>query len=776
MSHRIYLYNFNDGSRIEPSRQSGLLKNPLDLLSVYGGNEDGNLMMIEWGYELPVFFYPLFTDHPFLGATRYNNPEGGIFAPAKTGVELFKALYNFIELHADKLVEDVPSFLEAKKRLFDYFERYVRYAYFHLDASDVFNMNESSHYEQGQALLSQIKKTNEIIRKAITTNDPSLLNQCPDIQDSIYGYNTFRQYFNEPVYAYGWEVIFPIDEDMPEIEEFPEGLDIRVYQRDNKFGFVHRNGHEITPAIYDLAYDFKRDETNVALVQRDGKWGMIDENGGECIACIYDEAYEFPDGASYAVVCKGQKWGYIDRQGRQPLPLIYDNALDALGNIGTVQEGGRYFLIDILSGEKCSAEYDEINILSYAPPLYEIRQATKKGLLAVTGKETVAPVYSRLEAFTDDAFLLSSKKNKALFLLNTNVLVDGCLQIDVVDYNFGIYRFFKNGAYGLCTREGLLLKEQFDSIVPYAKHETDKGWELFAFKQGEAVSIIADGTIEPLTAAQCIDYLGHDWSYVITEQQKDILEHQCGAELPVEQLFDKGSRLLEQGKVDEAYVLLKQAADQGYADAMSDLGYIHTTFEEFLDDEKGFHWYLKGAELGSAYALNGLGLCYQHGYGTDQDYAKAFAYFKQAAEAGVVYAYVNLGMAYTDGIVVEQDMKKAYQYLKRAENLGRPAYDYLGYVAKETGYYDEALSYLRQGSKEGSAYCTYLLAIMYQDGLGCRADNRKALSTFKKANEMGDINSILEIYNILRSDEELKDEEQAKEWLSKARAQGLEIP
>jgi hypothetical protein len=33
-------------------------------------------------------------------------------------------------------------------------------------------------------------------------------------------------------------------------------------------------------------------------------------------------------------------------------------------------------MIDILLGEKCSAEYDEINILSYAPPLYEIRQAS----------------------------------------------------------------------------------------------------------------------------------------------------------------------------------------------------------------------------------------------------------------------------------------------------------------------------------------------------------------------------------------------------------------
>ena len=52
------------------------------------------------------------------------------------------------------------------------------------------------------------------------------------------------------------------------------------------------------------------------------------------------------------------------------------------------------------------------------------------------------------------------------------------------------------------------------------------------------------------------------------------------------------------------------------------------------------------AEAGDRDAQNNLGLCFQHGYGTERDYDQAMVWFRRAADAGLAIAQFNVGGSY----------------------------------------------------------------------------------------------------------------------------------
>ena len=56
--------------------------------------------------------------------------------------------------------------------------------------------------------------------------------------------------------------------------------------KDNKYGFVDKEGNKVVEYKYDKAYEFN--EYGYAAVKKDGKWGVIDSNGKEVISPCYE--------------------------------------------------------------------------------------------------------------------------------------------------------------------------------------------------------------------------------------------------------------------------------------------------------------------------------------------------------------------------------------------------------------------------------------------------------------------------------------------------------
>lgn len=136
-----------------------------------------------------------------------------------------------------------------------------------------------------------------------------------DIQESLNAEEIYQR-----------EMLLKTVEDYETVGDYYNGL--ALVKKDNKYGYVDRNGEEIIPVQYDTANDFIK---KYAKVEKDEKWGYIDVNGN----IIIPIEYEYCGDVSYGVVAVGNegKYGFISIEGNPICDLIYDKveAFDSQG-------------------------------------------------------------------------------------------------------------------------------------------------------------------------------------------------------------------------------------------------------------------------------------------------------------------------------------------------------------------------------------------------------------------------------------------------------------
>ena len=87
------------------------------------------------------------------------------------------------------------------------------------------------------------------------------------------------------------------------------------------------------------------------------KWGYVDRDGRQLTEQVYDEAGDFIDGLAVVGVCDddsrrtgygsmGMKYGYLDTDGRLRIPAIYEYASNFYKEEALVSYKGEFFYID----------------------------------------------------------------------------------------------------------------------------------------------------------------------------------------------------------------------------------------------------------------------------------------------------------------------------------------------------------------------------------------------------------------------------------------------
>ena len=89
--------------------------------------------------------------------------------------------------------------------------------------------------------------------------------------------------------------------------------------------------------------------------------------------------------------------------------------------------------------------------------------------------------------------------------------------------------------------------------------------------------------------------------------------------------------------------------------------------EDYVEAVK---WYRKAAEQGDADAQSNLGYMYYKGQGVPQDYAEAVKWIRKAAEQGHADAQVGLGWMYFEGRGVPKNYVAAYGWFSVAAASG----------------------------------------------------------------------------------------------------------
>ena len=134
--------------------------------------------------------------------------------------------------------------------------------------------------------------------------------------------------------------------------------------------------------------------------------------------------------------------------------------------------------------------------------------------------------------------------------------------------------------------------------------------------------------------------------------------------------------MYEEGKgvkqnYEKAAELYMKAAEQGSRAAQNNLGHLYSIGKGVPQNyEKAVEFYTKAADQGYALAENNLGFMYEKGYGVPKDYAKAMELYEKAAAQGNALAINNIGAMYANGLGVEQDYAKAIEYYRKAAAMG----------------------------------------------------------------------------------------------------------
>ncbi len=131
--------------------------------------------------------------------------------------------------------------------------------------------------------------------------------------------------------------------------------------------------------------------------------------------------------------------------------------------------------------------------------------------------------------------------------------------------------------------------------------------------------------------------------------------------------LEDASDALDEGRYEEAMVLLLPVAEKGDAYAQYNLGVLYAQgLGTAVDEEEAVRWYTLAAEQGFSDALTNLGLMYSDGRGVEQDYVRAVELYSAAANAGHGLGQNNLGSSYLFGHGVEQNNDEAMRWFEAA--------------------------------------------------------------------------------------------------------------
>ncbi|SHK83065.1 TPR repeat [Chitinophaga jiangningensis] len=694
MSHRLYLYNLE-----KVPEQAGATASNLPL-AAYGNTDEQVLMMMEWGYELPPFFYPLFAGGITIAPPVYNGSEGGLYAPAAPGKEAFADFYNFLEKHADTLMYNKDAFENAKKKLLRFFETKVTHAWFHLDAWDVFNMSddgaEGNHTAQAEDLKLIIEQTNTIIRKAIAADNPDLLNEWPPITNSGY-HAEFKQLLNDEGFNYGWAVI--------ESALMGDYTGLEIFMENGLQGLKNEEGNIVLPAEFTEIFEYPIGEELALVLHQSGKYGYVNRAGELVIPCIYEDAYDFANGFSH-IVTDG-KAGVIDERGHATIPAVYDNVHVLKYGVFAVKKGGEWalmgeqetLLLPFQTAEDVGIDDSgliyfffkiEKEIWYYSDTFhfllkglsdnieteggcYLFTMKSQMGLLSNTGEQLIPFAEQTIRYdYPLDAFIVQAKTGFGLYHATQGWLLPATAEnIYALQANPGehgerlavVQQGGNSGLYAIAADSRWVATPQYKGFIflkdNYVGYKNSEGkWGILDY----AGNRISEPVYDSVNGKEnCLTY-----GIAITFNSDAILLIQGDGNvrpLSAREVVDEMSVYPESFYTKDQLKALRKAlplAEQ----ALNEHALGSTALDEGRSEDAIRHFEL-AASLHCFEAITDLGYLYEYADGYTNT-GKAFELYKTAATLGERYAMKNLGLMYQYGRGTAPDYQQAAYWFEQA--------------------------------------------------------------------------------------------------------------
>ena len=266
---------------------------------------------------------------------------------------------------------------------------------------------------------------------------------------------------------------------------------------------------------------------------------------------------------------------------------------------------------------------------------------------------------------------------------------------------------------------------------------------------------------------------------------------------------DAADKLLKQGQDElksknysEALRLFQRASELGNSQAMAEIGALYYDGAGVEKDySKALEYYSKAEKLGNAEAICNIGYLYANGLGVEQDSQKAYNYYIRAGELGEKVGYFNAGILCESGCGVPMNHLEALKCYKQSASMGYvAALRQIGLLYKTSytfrGQYLEAYNWLKKASDKGDLDSMYQIGLLFDGGYvykpifgdqlvsanpdenDWQADWKKAYVWYKKAADLGHIESMMAVAEKHRCPTEFDNIDEAVPWWEKAADSG----
>lgn len=182
-----------------------------------------------------------------------------------------------------------------------------------------------------------------------------------------------------------------------------------------------------------------------------------------------------------------------------------------------------------------------------------------------------------------------------------------------------------------------------------------------------------------------------------------------------EELNNQSKELIQQGKFNEAFPILKKAAELGNSEAQYNLGYFLQSGTTGIKDVKAaIEWYKKSSDNGFNNGHYAMMMAYGNGEGVEQNSEKAFEYALKCADNDDATCMWNVVNCYLTGNGVKVDISKFKEWIVRLAKLPNP--ENLALSGNITSARLEIANFYKKGEHfEQDYYTSYLWYLIYNE-------------------------------------------------------------
>lgn len=310
-----------------------------------------------------------------------------------------------------------------------------------------------------------------------------------------------------------------------------EGLSI--VEKDNKWGFVDKQGKEVIPLIYDAVIDFKQGYASVKPAG-ENTYIDIDKTGKKVtIPPYYDDSYEkadrrlagisdnepfddlsndYPsDKENVKILCypnynkchamnrrgkilvslqagyeeiddfsndglarvrKNNKWGFVSKLGEEVIPVKYDRANAFSEGLTMVGQKNTYYIIDE-NGEIITTltfDLDEFGYFNNGK--ITVEKDKKVGVIDKYGKIIIPIEYNNIFELSDNSYRVE-KDNKAGIINQNGKTIISIEYDEIDDFSQNLTIVTKDGKKGIINKQGeIIIPIEYDEIDSFSKNLT----------------------------------------------------------------------------------------------------------------------------------------------------------------------------------------------------------------------------------------------------------------------------------------------------------------